>query len=426
MRTVCTSIVATALLGFTGAGLSNTSGTWSQVAELTALGGASKEFGVSVALDGDTCLIGAQGTNFNTGSTYVFSNTSGTWTQVAELTDPSGARNDQFGFSVALDGDTCLIGTNGTNSNTGSAYVFSNTRGTWTQVAQLTASGGAIGDAFGASVALDGDTCLIGAQGTNSGTGSAYVFSNTNGTWSQVAELTASGEASGHFGVSVALDGDTCVIGAAGTNSFAGSAYVFSKTSGTWTQVAELTDPGGARNDQFGFSVALDGDTCVIGAWGTNSFAGSAYVFSNTSGTWTQVAQLTAAGGASGDFGGSVALDGDTCVIGAVGTNSSTGRAYVFSNTRGTWTQVTELTASGGAPNDSFGKSVALDGDTCVIGAWGTNFITGSAYVYGSTAPAEPTGACCLTSGCFEGTDAQCAAAGGTWLGEGRTCGACP
>jgi hypothetical protein len=422
MRIVCTSIVAIALLGFTGASL----GEFWQPFEIGASGGASgDQFGLSVALDGDTCVIGAPGTN----SAFVFSNTSGTWTQVAQLTASGGAIGDAFGVSVALDGDTCLIGAYRTNTKTGSAYVFSNTSGTWSQVAELTALGGASKE-FGVSVALDGDTCLIGAQGTNTNTGSAYVFSNTSGTWTQVAQLTDPGGAIGDaFGAGVALDGNTCVIGASGGNSGTGSAFVFSNTSGTWTQVAQLTAILGTTGDYFGNSVALDGDTCVIGAAGSGSSTGSAYVFSNSSGTWTPTAQLTALSGATTEmFGTSVALDGDTCVIGAVGTNSFRGSAYVFSNSGG-WTQVAQLTTSGGAPTDYFGHSVALDGDTwpgtIVVGADGTNISTGSAYVYGSTAPAEPTGACCVTSGCIATTDDDCTALGGTWLGEGGTCDNC-
>jgi hypothetical protein len=258
---------------------------------------------------------------------------------------------DFFGRSVAIDGDTCVIGAAGTNSYTGSAYVYTlDASGTWNQVAEL--SGEATHDSFGFSVAIDGDTCVIGATGTNSNRGSAYVYtSDANGTWNQVAEFN--GEASGDkFGCSVAIDGDTCVIGAAyTTNSAAGSAYVFSKTSGTWFLDAELS---GEAWDYFGSSVAIDGDTCVIGAAGTNKYTGSASVYtSDANGTWNQVAELS--GEATNDgFGTSVAIDGDTCVIGAIGTNSNppcrtcsgtgTGSAYVYtSDANGTWNQVAEF-----------------------------------------------------------------------------------
>jgi hypothetical protein len=190
---------------------------------------------------------------------------------------------------------------------------------------------------------------------------------------------------------------------------------------------SELAASDGVSNDNFSLSVAIEGDTCVIGAAGTNSNAGSAYVFtSDASGNWNQVAQLTASDGVSNDyFGASVAIAGDTCVIGASGTNSNAGSAYVFtSDASGNWNQVAQLTASDGVGDDNFGACVAIEGDTCVIGAAGTNSNAGSAYVYGSTA--AETGACCVSSGCAANTSDDCTDLGGTWLGEGAECGHCP
>ena len=181
MRYICTSIVAIASLSITGASLGDFWGS-----ELTPSdGGSNHFFGWSVAIDGDTCMIGAPLTNSSTGSTYVFtSDASGNWSQVAELIAADGASGGEFGVSVAIDGDTCVIGAYGANNSTGSAYVFtSDASGNWSQVAELTASDGASADQFGTSVAIDGDTCVIGAYGTNNSTGSAYVFtSDASGT----------------------------------------------------------------------------------------------------------------------------------------------------------------------------------------------------------------------------------------------------
>jgi hypothetical protein len=406
MKLLCTSIVAIASFCITGTSLGDFWTDWPTEFNGEASG---DYFGSSVAIDGDTCVIGAAETNSRRGSAYVYTlDASGTWNQVAELSGE--ASWDYFGSSVAIDGDTCVIGATGTNSNRGSAYVYtSDANGTWNQVAEF--NGEASGDKFGCSVAIDGDTCVIGAAyTTNSAAGSAYVFSKTSGTWFLDAEL--SGEAWDYFGSSVAIDGDTCVIGAAGTNKYTGSACVYtSDANGTWNQVAELS--GEATNDSFGTSVAIDGDTCVIGAIGTNSYTGSAYVYtSDASGTWNQVAGLWTGVG-WGFFGGSVAIDGDTCVIGANATNNDRGSVYVYtSDANGTWNQVAEL--NGVASWDSFGSSVAIDGDACVIGAPG---YTGSAYLYGSNAT---TGACCVNSGCFDGTNNnQCTAASGTWTQDG-------
>ena len=264
---------------------------------------------------------------------------------------------------------------------------------------------------------------MIGAIGTNSYTGSVYVYtSDASGNWNQVAELNGAA-INDQFGSSIAIDGDTRVIGAAKTNSGTGSAYIYtSDASGNWSQVAELNASDGAINDEFGGHVAIDGGTCVIGAIGTDSSTGSAYVYtSDASGNWSQVAEFN--GQVSSDyFGVSVAIDGDTCVIGASGTNSGTGGAYIYtSDEKGNWSQVAEI--NGQASSDYYGVSVAIDGDTCMVGAIGTDSSTGSAYVYGGN---SATGACCVNSGCDSLTEASCTSMGGTWLGEGGSCDDCP
>ena len=214
-------------------------------------------FGYSVSNDGDTMVIGApydDDKGVQSGSAYVFTRdtagdlTSG-WTHVAKLTADDGAASDYFGMSVSIDGDTMVIGAyydDDKGDNSGSAYVYTRvTAGdltsTWTQVAKLTATDGAVNDEFGYSVSIDGDTMVIGAEGDDdkgSSSGSAYVFTrdtpgDITSDWTQVAKLTAGdGAASDNFGLSVSIDGDTMVIGAyadddKGSNS--GSAYVFSK-----------------------------------------------------------------------------------------------------------------------------------------------------------------------------------------------------
>ena len=282
----------------------------------------------------------------------------------------------------------------------------------WPTPTQL--NGEASTDYFGSSVAIDGDTCVIGAIGTNSYAGSAYIYtSDASGTWSQVAAFN--GQATNDaFGTSVAIDGDTCVIGAYGTNSNAGSAYVYRPdTSGTWSQVAQLQ--GEASDDTFGGSVAIDGDTCVIGANGTTGSTGSAYVYtSDASGNWNQVAAFNGQA-AEDNFGNSVAIEGDACVIAAYTTNSQAGSVYGYtSDASGTWSQVAQL--NGEAGPDTFGNSVAIDGDTCVIGVQAANFYTGSAWVYGSTASA--TGACCYNGLCFSITEQECNNVGGTYAAD--------
>ena len=234
------------------------------------------------------------------------------------------------------------------------------------QSAKLIPSDGAAGDRFGYSVAVDGDTAVAGAFGdadNGSASGSAYVFTREFGVWRQSAKLTASDGAAGdRFGYSVAVDGDTAVAGAFGdadNGSASGSAYVFTREFGLWRQSAKLTASDGAAGDRFGYSVAVDGDTAVAGAFGdadNGSASGSAYVFTRESGVWSQSAKLTATDGARGDyFGWSVAVDGDTAVVGALfddDNGSQSGAAYVFTRESGVWSQSAKLTSSDGAAGD--------------------------------------------------------------------------
>ena len=378
-----------------------------QSAKLTPSDGAAGDyFGRSVAVDGDTAVAGAVFDDDNgswSGSAYVFTRESGVWNQGAKLTPSDGASGDYFGWSVAVDGDTAVAGAvfdDDNGSESGSAYVFTRESGVWSQSAKLTASDGARGDRFGESVAVDGDTAVVGAyldDDNGSQSGSAYVFTRESGVWRQSAKLTATdGAADDGFGVSVAVDGDTAVAGAFGDDDNgpeSGPAYVFTRESGVWSQSAKLTPSDGAREDWFGWSVAVDGDTAVAGAYRDDDNglqSGSAYAFTRESGVWSQSAKLAASDGAAGDnFGQSVAVDGDTAVAGAwrdADNGSDSGSAYVFTRESGVWSQSAKLTASDGAEGDRFGGSVAVDGDTAVAGAVGDDdhgSSSGSAYLFG-------------------------------------------
>ena len=327
-----------------------------------------------------------------------------------EVTASDGAARDYFGYSVAVNGPTALVGAPlhqvGSNTTQGAAYVYTETNGVWSQTAELTASDGAVNDLFGYSVALNGATALVGAPfhyvGSNTQQGAAYVYTEANGTWSQTAELTASdGAAYDHFGYSVAVSGPTALVGAlyhqVGSNADQGTAYVYTETTGVWSQTAELTASDGAGYDNFGWSVALDGATALVGApyhqVGSNVRQGAAYVYTETNGVWSQTVELTASDGGSNDtFGQAVALNGPTALVGApqhqVGSTTLQGAAYVYTETNGAWSQTAELTASDGAGDDLFGYSVAFNGPTALVGALNhqvfSNSGQGTAYFFGS------------------------------------------
>jgi len=382
------------------------------------------------------------------GAAYIFVRSGSDWSQQAYLKASNTDAGDFFGGSVAVSGDTVVVGANSEASNAtgvngtqsdnslpgaGAAYVFVREGTTWSQQAYLKASNTDEWDTFGGHVAVSGDTVVVGAyleqsnatgvngdQSDNSlgWPGAAYVFVRTGTVWSQQAYLKAS-NTDGHdsFGWSVAVSGDTIVVGAIGEDSNAtgvngnqsdnsadkaGAVYVFVRSGTSWSQRAYLKASNTDAYDKFGWSTAMSGDSVVVGAWGecssatgTNgnqsnnslSCAGAAYVFVQGGTDWSQEAYLKASNSDFNDrFGQKVAISGDTVVVGtsleessATGVNGDqsdnsvewAGAAYVFVRTGTAWIQQAYLKASNTDWHDSFGSSVAVSGDTVVIGALG-------------------------------------------------------
>ncbi len=291
------------------------------------------ELGVDVALEGSTAFLGSPGDDAPgnaSGSVYVFERSSG-WLQVDRLTALDGAPFDYFGDAVALSGDLAVVGAFGDDdagSYTGSAYVFERAGGSWAQVAKLTAGDAEAGDYFGDSVAIDGDVIVIGAalsEDAGLRTGSAYVFERIGGVWTETAKLLASDlHAFHYFGGAVATDGVTVFVGATEANSNVsgpGSVYAFGRSGASWVETQILVPSDGAPNDQFGKSVSLSGQRVLIGSYQDDegaALAGSAYVFDSTPGGWVESAKLVASDPQGFDaFGFDVALFGDRALIGA-------------------------------------------------------------------------------------------------------------
>jgi hypothetical protein len=222
-------------------------------------------------------------------------------------------------------------------------------------------------------------------------------LSNMAVNWTEIQKLLPSdGAASDYFGYSVSLDGDTALIGAytddnnGATNS--GSAYVFIRTGTSWTQQAKLLAADVTADDMFGYSVSLSGDTALIGAVSDDDGRGSAYVFARTDTTWTQQQKLLVPDGTINDFfGGSVSLSDDTALISVHGDDDNgaqSGSAYVFTRSGTNWTLQQKLLAADGTASDYFGYSASLTGDTALIGADGDDdngVDSGSAYVFTRT-----------------------------------------
>ncbi len=412
-----------------------------EVKKLTASdAGAGDFFGWSVAVSGDDAIVGALQPIAGTGAAYVFRRNEGranNWGEVKKLTASDAQADDHFGVSVAVGGGTAVVGASSGDaggSNAGSAYVFQRNEGgadNWGQVTKLTASDAQANDLFGGSVAVSGDTAVVGAMtedaagGINDDFGAAYVFQRNQGgagNWGEVTKLAASdAEANDSFGHSVAASGDTAVVGAFREGSrggFAGAAYVFQRDeggAGNWGEVKKLLASDAEAGDRFGYSVAVSGDTAVVGAFGEGpggGFAEAAYVFQRDeggAGNWGEVKKLIASDAqASALFGTSVTVSGDTAVVGAVNAHagvSVAGAAYLFQRNEGgadNWGETKKLTASNAEAGDMFGWSVAASGDTAVVGASGEDARgrgAGAAYVFDLLLP-KSTPTPCAPEGC--------------------------
>jgi hypothetical protein len=391
-------------------------GTQTEDARLTASDGVSSDqLGLSVGISGDTIVAGVSfamvGVNYIQGAAYVFVKPTAGWsgpqTEAAKLTASDGQGGDFLGGSVAISGDTVVAGAHGAevgvNWMQGAAYVFVEPTAGWsgpqTETAKLTASDGVEQDMFGGSVAINGDTVVAGVPESTVGgsprQGRAYVYVRPAGGWADTsafdARLTASdGAAHETLAESLAISGDTVVAGAPGYRSGRGAAYVFEKPGPGWsgpqTEAAKLLASDGGAGDAFGTSVALEGDTLVVGAPEAvvdgKPAQGAVYVYVKSASGWPDTsgysAKLTASDGRGGDFlGGSVAISGGTIVAGApnapVGSNEYQGAAYVFEKPPGGWsgpqTEAAKLFASDGAERHFLGTSVAISGDTVVAGS---------------------------------------------------------
>ena len=379
--------------------------------KLTAPSGTSgEEFGKAVALTDIYAIISAEYDDDNgseAGAAYIFTNVDDDWVSPIKLVPTDGAAGDRFGISVAIDGDYAVVGAQydddkGTNS--GSAYVFKFDGANWTQQAKLTASDGAADDRFGNKVAIAEHFIVVGAYRETNKTGAAYVFERDNQTWSEVAKLTPNdGQTGDEFGRAVAISDDHIAIGSylddngSGTN--AGAVYVYSIAQNVWYFDEKLIPADVGASDEFGISVALYDDRLIAGSHyddDKGSDAGAAYVYERCQGNWHEVTKLVASDGHAQDrFGISVGVYDESIVVGALNEDekgSNAGAAYLFEEDDDVWGESEKLLASDGASNDVFGRWVAVSKGFVLSGAFKDNNRKGSAYAYNLNEAATPPG----------------------------------
>jgi len=361
-----------------------------QLAELAPPGApAYAWFGNSVAVSDNTIVVGAPavaGASSGIGRAYVFTRTATGWHESGELAGSGSMAHDWFGDAVAISGSTIVVGAPSVSVLTpglGRAYVFTRTATGWHESGELAGSGSTPGDLFGVSVAVSGRTIVVGAPSHASKAGAAYVFINVGRRW-QSEELRGNDTvAKDDFGDSVAISGNTIVVGAFDRAAEAGRAYVFTKGAMGWRQVAELVGSGTVAGDAFGVSVAISGGTVAVGSALAASDAGRGYLFTKGATGWHQATELVGSGTVAGDgFGDSVAVSGSTVVVGAFAHASGAGRAYLFIKRPNGWRQSTDLAGSDTFSDDEFGYSVAVSGTTIAVGAYGHDSGVGRAYVF--------------------------------------------
>ena len=349
-------------------------------------GAAFDHLGFSVAAGEGVVVSGARfadAAGTDSGRVYVFHDEGEGWRETDRLVPADAVEHDRFGHAVAVDGDSLAVGAHAHHDlgrKAGSAYVFRLRRGSGREEARLAVPGSL---RFGHAVAIHGDRLAVGAPGDRAGdvpAGAVYVFQRSGSSWKRETRLTAlDAEARDLFGIALGISGDTVAVGAAADDeqgSMTGAAYVFRRDGGRWRQEAKLLPEDAASLFEFGKTLAIDGDTVVVGADGAGDvgkFAGAAYVFRREGNAWRQEARLLATDRQPGDrFGNAVAIHGDTIAVGAHFADPAglgSGAAYVFRREQGQWRQAAKLVPRGAAAGEEFGNAVAVHGGVVTVGA---------------------------------------------------------
>jgi hypothetical protein len=355
------------------------------------------QFGRSVALDGDLVAVG-EGGDGAVGAVYLYRRQGMQYVPEATLISPDAIPGifPEFGRTVAIQGNMVIVGARfapvGDLERAGAVYVFRKHGDSWQFEDKIVSPAPEEEDNFGRALSIQGDLLVVTARKTANEEGAAYVYVYSDGQWSLKITLTAGDPIkNAYFGQSVDIQGDLIAIGARNANpNGAGAVYLFRNVSDVWTQVAKVTPYDGKKNDQYGFAVALSGDTMTVGSRRADpdgkADAGAVYVYTINEDSASLVTRLTPDDAIAGDeFGQSVAFAGDTLAAGAwkddMGSNADQGSLYLFRRSGGQWIQTGKITASDGMAGDEFGYSLAASGNRMVTGAHFVNAKAGAAYV---------------------------------------------
>ena len=419
LRKSCLLLVLAVLLNVDVGNVTAAPQLTGSVGEIKLVGDPANEtdFGRSVAIEGDLVAVGVGADGAN-GAVYIYRRTGRSYVPEAKLECPDDPIGAEFGRSVAIKGNMVFVGArfaqaadtdndgdiDEQDADAGAVYIFQKYGGKWHMEQKLISPYPQSGSNFGRAVAVQGDILIVTARkydsdSENDGTAYEYVF--RSGIWTYQAEIIPATDPAdeAYFGQSVAVQGDLMVIGARNDNpNKAGALYVFRQTSTGWSQMARLTPQDGEKNDQYGFTVAIAGNTIAVGARradfvkGTKAETdeGTAYVYSVEGNNVKFVTMLTASDAKVGaEFGQSIAIAGDVIAVGApeadIGQNADSGVVCLFRRSGNRWLEFNKVTASDGAAGDGFGYSLAARGNQMVTGAHFANVNgsqqAGAAYV---------------------------------------------
>jgi len=368
----------------------------------------NSEYGRAVCVNGDWAIIGALQDDHSgltdAGGAFIYHYEGGAWVFQSKVTAGDPDAIDHFGRAVYINDNHAIVGcsySDDPDTYNGSAYIFVNNNGTWTQQAKLLASDRRRMDRFGAAVGLYGDYAVVGCYGadytingtTYSNGGAAYVYHFNGTTWGEEVRLTP-GDPSTEmkFGWGVSIYDNTILVGTTedrynNTDAIKGAAYAFTLQSGTWTQTSKLVGSDVIDGDNFGCAVSIYKDYAIVGSFEDDdrgSASGSAYIFKNNNGTWEQQQKLVGANSAAADnFGYSVGIYENMAIVGSYHSNkgyNDTGSAYLYTRTESTWALTTELVASSPAIADQLGWFVSITNGWALAGnpRWDLNNTTPS------------------------------------------------
>jgi IPT/TIG domain len=379
-----------------------------------SVGQALQGWSVAISADGNTAIEGGDQDNGFAGAAWVYTRTGGIWTQQGNKlvgSDSAGIAGQGSGVAISADGNTAIVGGTGDSSLIGAAWVYTRSGGVWMQQGiKLVGIGGIVPDFQGNSVSLsaDGNTAIVGGNRDNSYVGAAWVFTRSGGVWAQqggkLIGTGGVGQSEQGSCVSISADGNTAIVGGPGDNSNIGAVWIYTRSGGVWTQQgSKLIGTGGVGAGFQGKSVAIsaDGNTAAVGGYDDNSGVGAAWVYTRSSGLWTQQgSKLTGTGGSGVTRQGisaSISADGNIVMVGGnYDSTNNIGAVWVFTRSGGAWKQQgSKLVGIGGVGSPQYqggSVSISADGSTAIEGGDADNGFVGASWVFIQTVNITWTG----------------------------------